>query len=234
MKEVRIRMMGEDWYNYINPLLEDNHVKLLSKELHKLYRTTKVVPEPHNIFRAFKECTLEDLKVVIIGQDPYPNKHANGIAFSTNENYNTPSLDKIFQALNEDIQFGHFLDEDASRDLMYLCKQGVLFLNSRLTVEEGKPKSHSHLGWEILISQIISKLVNDKNNLCFLALGNDALNVLQESSNYFNVGVKENHLFIKAEHPAAASYNNRDWKHNNCFSQINNYLDDYNLNMINW
>ena len=146
-------------------------ISFLEKEL---LDNKDISPAIENIFNAFKYCNFESTKVVIFGQDPYfQSGVANGLAFSVNEDQKIPaSLKNIYKEINDDVG----PSKNKSGCLKSWAKQGVLLLNTALTVEVSKPGSHSNIGWDNFIYDII-KLINNKPNVVFILWGNFAENV---------------------------------------------------------
>lgn len=153
-----------------------------------------IYPPKHQVFRAFEVTPPDKVKVVILGQDPYPTHgYANGLAFAINPDMFhevPPSLLYIFQSLDRD--YGPFWKTDTS--LLSWAQQGVLLLNTALTVEHGKAGSHSLL-WREFTEYVISFISNKKSNIVFMLWGSDACSFEAFIKN------KDNHLIIKAGHP---------------------------------
>lgn len=190
----------------------------------KINEGVRIYPEVHQILRAFDETKFDDVKVVILGQDPYPTEgHANGLAFSV-----SPMLDKLPKSLQNIYKE---LEEDTgivrkTGDLSSWAKQGVLLLNTIFTVEEGKPKSHEGLGWEALSDEAIHKLSQNRENIVFVLWGKKA----QAKEHMIDT---DKHLVLKAAHPSPLSARNGFFgcKH---FSKINEYLRKHGKQEIDW
>ena len=200
---------------------------LISKPLNfievELQKGKKISPLPNEIFNAFKYCSFKNTKVVIFGQDPYFQENvANGLAFSGKKNSTIPaSLKNIYKEVKDDI--GYLINQDSC--LENWAKQGVLLLNSALTVEVSKPGSHSNIGWNKLIKIVISAL-NKKKNIVFILWGSHAqkyTTLINSSDNYI----------LKSSHPSPLSAYRGFFgcKH---FSKCNNYLKKNNIEQINW
>ena len=183
----------------------------------------KISPAGEDIFNAFKYCNFMSTKVVIFGQDPYfQNGVANGLAFSVNKNEPIPaSLKNIYKEIENDIGY----IKNKSGCLKSWAKQGVLLLNSSLTVEISKPGSHSKIGWNKFILDII-KLISNKSNIVFILWGKHS----QKYSRYIN---NKNHLILVAPHPSPLSAY-RGFFGSKHFSRCNNYLKQNNLSEIEW
>jgi uracil-DNA glycosylase len=195
---------------------------LRSKVL-KAYEESIVYPKQEDLFRAFNLCDYDKLKVVILGQDPYFNEGvANGLAFSVNPGVKTPpSLKNIIKELHSDIK------GNIDPDLNNWAKQGVLLINSILTVEAKKPKSHSEFGWDMFTNYVINYISNNKKGIAFVLWGNDAIRK-EELINKSN-----NHLVIKSPHPSPLS-SYRGFFGSKPFSRINYFLENNGDEPINW
>ena len=182
-----------------------------------------ILPPSDQIFDALYKTSLHDTKVVIIGQDPYHNKgQANGLSFSVNPGIKIPpSLINIFKELKDDL--GCEMPNDG--DLLNWAKQGVLLLNSILSVEAGKPGSHANKGWEIFTDCLIEEL-NKKTNLVFILWGNYALKKGTRIDG-------NKHLILRSPHPSPLSSHKGFFgcKH---FSKTNNYLTKKGKIPIYW
>jgi uracil-DNA glycosylase len=195
-------------------------ISFLEKEL---LDNKDISPAIENIFNAFKYCNFESTKVVIFGQDPYfQSGIANGLAFSVDEDQIIPaSLKNIYKEIKDDIG----PSKNKSGCLKSWAKQGVLLLNTALTVEVSKPGSHSNIGWDNFIYDII-KLINNKPNVVFILWGNHA----QKYIRYLN---NKNHLILYGPHPSPLSAY-RGFFGSKHFSKCNNYLKRNNLKEIDW
>ncbi|QEH61228.1 uracil-DNA glycosylase [Spiroplasma chinense] len=183
-----------------------------------------IFPERKNVFRIFEEIEPEQVKVVIIGQDPYhtPNM-ADGLAFSVSSNNKTPaSLRNIFKELERDLGIKHY----ENTNLMGWLKQGVLLINSSLTVEKAKPGSHSKLGWERVVEKALNNLNLVNKNIIYCLWGNHAKNLY----NKLNVKGKD---VIFSSHPSPFSYK-KGFENSKPFSKINEKLVENNSKPINW
>ena len=167
---------------------------------------------------------LNNTKVVIIGQDPYHNDNqAHGLAFSTLDTTIPPSLKNIFKELNTDLN----IQTPSHGNLTHWHTQGVLLLNTILTVRKNQPLSHKNKGWEQLTNNIISELSNTKNNLVFILWGANA----HKTEKLIN---KDKHLILKSGHPSPLSANAGKWFNNKNFSKTNQYLIDNMITPIDW
>ena len=219
--EVKI---DESW----RPVLADEFDKPYFKELVKFvkqeYKTQQVYPAGSQIFHAFEECPFNELKVVILGQDPYHGKgQANGLAFSVSEGIRTPpSLKNIFKEIHSDL--GKPVPE--SGNLERWAKQGVLLLNATLTVREKSPGSHQNKGWEQFTDAVIKKVSDLKEGVVFLLWGAYA----QKKSVLIDA---QKHLILKSAHPSPFSAD-RGFFGNNHFSKTNQYLKSHGKEPIEW
>ena len=216
--------MPKHWINLFKQpsflSLIDDPTKFITKEIEK----NKTICPPYNeIFNAFKYCSFSDTKVVIFGQDPYFQKGvANGLAFSVRPNKPIPSsLKNIYKEIKNDV--GKSKNSDGC--LVNWARQGVLLLNSSLTVEESKPGSHSNIGWENFIRETL-KVLQKKRNIVFILWGNHAKKYLKF------IDSKHNLILISA-HPSPLSAH-RGFFGSNHFSKCNKYLEKNNLDQIIW
>ena len=184
----------------------------------------KIHPSSKDIFRAFKLTSFKNVKIIILGQDPYhgPNQ-ANGLAFSVNSDVRfPPSLLNIFKEYSSDLN----LPIPTSGNLTSWGEQGVLLMNSMLTVESGSPGSHKDFGWEEFTNQIIKALSDKKSNLVFILWGSYA-----QSKKIFIDSSK--HLIIATPHPSPLSAH-RGFFGSKPFSKANDYLRKTKNEEIDW
>lgn len=194
------------------------------KEQYRLKPGT-IFPKGDQIFRALNTCPLKNVKVVILGQDPYPTRgHAHGLCFSVEENVKPfpKSLVNIFKEIESDL--GQAFPENGS--LVRWAEQGVLLLNAVLTVEEGKPESHARKGWEQLTDAIISVLNNNNEHVVYLLWGSKA----QEKANQVD---SSKNLILKTVHPSPLSAY-RGFLGCKHFSKTNEYLLEKGKSPIIW
>lgn len=184
-----------------------------------------IFPAKENIFKAFNECSFEKVKVVIIGQDPYPTRgHANGLCFSVEDEIKPfpKSLLNIFKEMKSDLNIPIPLNGNLER----WAKQGVLLLNSILTVREGEAGSHANQGWEFFTDEVISQLNEKKENIVYLLWGSKA----HEKGN--GIDTSKN-LVLKSVHPSPLS-SYRGFFGCKHFSKTNEYLKSKNSKEIEW
>ncbi|MBC8306761.1 MAG: uracil-DNA glycosylase [Pelagibacterales bacterium] len=215
----------KSWLKILNNEFSQEYFHNLSHFVKKQYSTKKCYPIGKLIFSAFDNCSLNNLKVVIIGQDPYHGPfQANGLCFSVDSKVvNPPSLNNIFKEISTDLESITRTDGD----LIDWSNQGVMLLNSVLTVESGLPGSHANRGWEIFTDNVIRKISDKKENIVFMLWGGYAKK--KESLIRNN-----NHLILKSGHPSPLSANKGYWFGNKHFSKCNDYLIKNNLSPIKW
>ena len=217
-------IIKNDWQEILCKEFEKKYFEELIKKLNVDYSNQIVSPAINKIFKAFNNTSFSEVKVVILGQDPYHGANqANGLSFSVNADVPLPpSLKNIFQEINNDIGETNL----KHGDLTSWTKQGVLLMNSSLTVIKGKAGSHSNIGWETFTNNIIKKLSNQKNGLVFILWGNFA----KSKEALIN---KNGHLILKSAHPSPLSAYRGFWgaKH---FSKTNFFLKKKNKKPIDW
>ncbi|MDV3196818.1 MAG: uracil-DNA glycosylase [Pigeon pea little leaf phytoplasma] len=215
-------LINIDWEYIIDKEQQKNYFLKIKKFLllqSKLGK--KILPNAKNIFTAFKFTSWEKVKVVILGQDPYPGPNqAHGLAFST-LSWDTPkSLKNIFIELQNDLSIINFRNQ-----LFSWAYEGVLLLNTILTVEQGFPLSHKNIGWHIFIINIFNYL-SLKKNIVYILCGKKA----QEYKEYINI--KDN-LIIESSHPSPLSAY-QGFFGSKPFSRTNEYLKHHQKQPINW
>lgn len=212
------------WQRALAPEFEKDYFKNLTDFVRNEYMTKKVFPPGKLIFNAFDQCPLDEVKVVIIGQDPYHNDgQAHGLCFSVNDGIEfPPSLINIFKEIERDLG----IPAPLSGNLMRWAKQGVLLLNATLTVEAHKAGSHQGKGWEVFTDAVITKLANEKEHLVFMLWGNYA----QQKGAIVN---PTRHLVLKSVHPSPLSAY-RGFIGCGHFSAANAYLHKTGKQEINW
>ncbi len=203
---------------------EQDYYKKLHKFVESEYIHKTIFPPRQNIFRALNLCDYEDVKVVILGQDPYHELHqANGLAFSVYPGVRIPpSLVNIYKELSDDVKT--FIPNNG--DLTKWAKQGVLLLNNVLTVEQGKANSHAGIGWEIFTLNIVKALNKREKPMVFILWGNNA-----RSKKQFIDTSK--HLVLESAHPSPLSAH-RGFFGSRPFSKTNEFLIKNNMTPIDW
>lgn len=217
----------KNWSHLLDKEIQEPYFQILKNNLKAFFlnHNTKIFPAEDEIFNAFKLCDFNQTKVVILGQDPYPTRgHAHGLSFSVKEHVKPlpKSLNNIFKALSNDLNQAPPLHGN----LTHWAQQGVLLLNSVLTVAEGKPESHKDIGWERFTDAVIKNLSNEKEHLVFLLWGKKA------QSKKVLIDTKK-HFILEAPHPSPLSAYRGfiDCKH---FSKTNEYLAKNRISIINW
>ena len=217
--------ISKSWYELLKPELESESFTKFSKWLNTEYNTKTIYPKPENVFNALNLVPYNKVKVVIIGQDPYhgPNQ-AHGLSFSVEGNVAIPpSLQNIFKELNKEL--GCYIPNNGN--LTKWANQGVLMLNSVLTVWAGHPNSHKGLGWEQITSKIV-KLLNERTEpVIFLLWGANAKAFQKDINSNF-------HYVFVASHPSPMSANQGGWFDNGCFKKTNETLVSLGKNPIDW
>ena len=213
------------WEDIIDLEKQKDYYKKLKEEIDKRYETTTVFPEKQNIFKAFSLTKLDNLKVVILGQDPYHGfGQAQGLAFSTPANIkNPPSMQNILKEIQSDLGKKSICEDG---DLTPWAKQGVLLLNTILTVEEAKPKSHHNLGCEVFTDNIIKYISDNCEDTIFILWGSPAISKTKL------IDTKKHHI-LTAPHPSPLS-SYRGFFGCKHFSQTNNILKSLNKEAIIW
>lgn len=218
-------MYDSSWSPILKPLFADYNLKKLSHFIQIERARGTVFPAKGDVFNAFKLTKFDDIKVVILGQDPYHNDgQAHGLSFSVPHGMQQPpSLKNIFKELLTDIP-GFTYPKHG--DLSTWAKQGVLLLNATLTVRAHQAASHQKQGWEEFTDAIIKKISDEKEGVVFLLWGSYA----QKKTIYID---ERKHLVLKSVHPSPLSVYRGFFgcKH---FSQTNLYLQKQNKNPINW
>lgn len=218
--------MEKGWKDHLKDEFDKPYFKELTDKVRSDYAnpSLKVYPPGKDIFAAFDASTFDNTKVVIIGQDPYHGPgQANGLSFSVNPGVKMPpSLMNIFKEVSDDTGAPFPKDGDLTR----WAKQGVLLLNSSLTVLEHMPKSHSGIGWEKFTDAAVEALANGKENLVFLLWGSDAIKKGEKID-------RNKHLVLTSPHPSPLSAS-RGFFGNHHFSKANEYLMEHGKKPIEW
>ena len=212
-----------NWETVLEPIKNSDYFRILWEKVNQEYASEKCFPPKDQIFRAFDLTPFDEIKVVIIGQDPYHNDfQANGLAFSVSENVKIPaSLKNIFNELKDDLGI-----ERTKKELDDWAKQGVLLLNSTLSVKAHSPNSHKDLGWEVFTNEVIKEISAKKENVVFVLWGNFA----QKKEELID---SSKHFIVKSAHPSPFSVY-RGFYGSKPFSKINDYLKSKNLKPISW
>lgn len=215
----------QSWKDVLKTEFEKDYFKKLTDFVRNEYMSGKTIyPEPKNIFNAFNLCPFDNTKVVIIGQDPYHEPHqAHGLCFSVENGVNLPpSLQNIYKEIESDL--GH--KSMTHGDLSEWARQGVLLLNSTLTVEAHIAASHSGKGWETFTDAVIRAVSEHKNHIVYILWGSFA----QKKAEIVN---KDENLILTSVHPSPLSAS-RGFFGNHHFSRANEYLIQNGKTPINW
>jgi uracil-DNA glycosylase len=190
-----------------------------------------IYPPPSQVMTAFNLCPISNLKVVIIGQDPYHQpKQAHGLAFSVNPGIKIPpSLRNIFLEIQQNYQLSPNLP--SSGDLSYLASQGVLLLNTTLTVRQSNPNSHVKI-WKGFTQKIIDYITSNHKDIIFMLWGNNAKALLKKIPE--SLIKKNNHYILSSVHPSPLSANRGGWFGKELFLKANIKLEEYQKTTINW
>ncbi|MGQ7947696.1 uracil-DNA glycosylase [Flavobacterium sp. WC2509] len=217
--------LNSSWQTILADEIQKPYFSELMKAVDEEYKNHVCFPPKELIFSAFNNCSFEDTKVVIIGQDPYHGVgEANGLSFSVNDSVKIPpSLRNIFRELNDDLDS---IFMPTSGNLERWAKQGVLLLNASLSVRIDTPNSHKHLKWGIFTDAVIHKISEEKENVVFMLWGSFA----QKKGAKID---REKHLVLESGHPSFANIHKK-WFGNKHFSQANLYLEQKNLGKIDW
>lgn len=214
------------WKPFFDAETQKEYFLKLMQDVENEYANSVCFPAKELIFHAFEKCKLDDLKVVIIGQDPYHGEgEANGLCFSVNDGVKIPpSLKNIFAEINSDFD-SIFLPTNGN--LERWAAQGILLLNAGLTVRKDEANSHKHLKWNLFTDSLISYISENYENVVFMLWGSFA----------HKKGLKinrEKHLVLESGHPSPLSANRGFWFGNKHFSQANNYLKAIGKTQIDW
>lgn len=217
-------MIGNDWDNVLKIIEDSEGFKKFLNIINEKYENTIVFPPKNYIFNALKLTSYKNTKVVIVGQDPYHGEgEAHGLSFSVQKGIKVPpSLKNIYKELLNDLG----ITPPDNGELTKWAEQGVLLLNSVLTVEKDKPASHRNLGWERLTDYIIKKLNEKEEPVVFILWGNFA-----KEKKVFITNPK--HLVITSPHPSPFSANSGFFG-SKPFSKTNEFLKENNIIPIDW
>ena len=217
--------INDSWKNILQTEFEKPYFKNLTDFVKNEYTKHTCYPQGTDIFAAFDFCALDDLKVVILGQDPYHGVgQANGLCFSVHDGIShPPSLINIFKEIEKDVNIPY----PKSGDLSRWAKQGVLLLNATLTVRAGEAGSHQKKGWEQFTDAIIQKISEEKEDVVFLLWGGFA----KKKAKLID---KNKHHILTSGHPSPLSANRGYWFENQHFSKTNNFLQSIGETTIQW
>ena len=216
-------MINKKWDIILKDEFNKEYYKKLGSFVKEEYKNKICYPEYNNIFNALRYTDYDEVKVVILGQDPYHGEgEAHGLSFSVLEGVKRPpSLNNIFKELNSDIGVNR-----TNNDLTGWAKQGVLLLNAIMSVEKDTPLSHKDKGWEIFTDNIIKYLNEREKPIAFVLWGNYARSKKELITN-------KNHYIIESAHPSPLSAS-RGFLGSKPFSKINEFLKENNFEQIDW
>lgn len=217
-------MIGNSWDKYLQNEFTKPYFKELIEYVNNEYKNKTIYPPKNEIFNAFRYTTYENLKVVILGQDPYHGENqAEGLSFSVSNKVNRPpSLQNIFKELESDLN----IKISEKNSLIPWAQEGVLLLNAVLTVEKSKPASHQKKGWETFTDEVI-KIINEKETpVVFILWGSYARNKKSLITN-------KRHCIIESPHPSPFSAYHGFFG-SKPFSKANDFLKANNIKEINW
>ena len=212
------------WEEWLKKEWQEPYFKELSSFLKTEYETKKIYPPKRQVFSAFYACSYDDIKVVILGQDPYHQPgQAHGLCFSVSpQTQIPPSLLNIYKEIKEDV--GCYIPNNGY--LLPWAKQGVFLLNTVMTVEDSKAKAHANKGWETFTDNAIKKINEKEDGVVFLLWGRDA----RSKASMID---KDKHLVLEAAHPSPLSAYNGFFgcRH---FSKTNEFLKQHGREEIDW
>lgn len=220
-----LKYLDISWFNLLELEFKKPYFKDLMTYLDTEFQNQICFPKETEIFAAFNHCSFDNIKVVIIGQDPYHgDKQANGLCFSVNEGVKfPPSLLNIFKEIEADMG----VNKPSSGDLIGWAKQGVLLLNTTLTVRKSEAGSHQKKGWEIFTDEVIRKISDTKEDVIFLLWGSFA------QTKRVLIDTKK-HYVLSAGHPSPLSANRGLWFGNKHFSKTNEILISLQKEVVIW
>lgn len=215
-----------DWQLLLQNEFTKEYWSLLVAKVESSYTENTCYPLKKDLFNAFDNTSLSDLKVVILGQDPYHGVgQAHGLCFSyLGQHKFPPSLKNIYREISSDLGISM---PKSNGDLSPWAEQGVLLLNGTLSVEEGKPNSHKSFGWSKFTDEVIRKISEEKEQIVFLLWGGFA----HKKEKLINT---DKHLVLKATHPSPLGANKGGWFGCQHFSKTNTYLQEAGKQSIDW
>jgi uracil-DNA glycosylase len=218
--------LNQDWQTVLSKEINAEYFEVLITAVAAEYENYTCFPPRDLIFAAFNHCSFDEIKVVIIGQDPYHGENeANGLCFSVNDGIKIPpSLRNIFKEINSDLETVFM---PTSGNLERWAKQGVLLLNNSLTVRKDQANSHKHLDWKKFMDAVIEKISLEKTGVVFLLWGKFA----QQKGAKID---RAKHLVLEAVHPSPMGANQGGWFGSKHFSQANGYLNSIGKAGVEW
>lgn len=217
-------MIGNSWDKVLKEMFDSKEYQMFFQKIEKENQNKIIYPKKENIYNALKLTPYENVKVVIVGQDPYHGENeAHGLSFSVQKGIKLPpSLKNIYKELLNDLN----IVEPNCGDLTSWAKEGVLLINSVLTVEKDKPASHAKIGWNKYTDYIIQKINEKEKPVVFILWGNFAKTKKELITN-------PKHLVITSAHPSPFSARNGFFG-SKPFSKTNEYLKENNIKPTNW
>ncbi len=227
-------LRNTDWAEIVREEENKPYFSQLLLTLQKEYTEHICRPSPGLIFNSLVNCSFNNTKVVILGQDPYPSHHAHGLSFSSLADTVPFSLKVIFKDIIQSVYKIPYpiASQFPNADLTSWTKQGVLLLNTVLTVRDKKSGSHKNIGWEQFTGAILRKLAESSQPVVFMLWGKDAHNNFQAAIHKSILG--PNKLILTAGHPAAAAYGRDLFTGCNHFNLANEFLLEHNELIIKW
>jgi len=215
----------KSWKPYLQEEFEKQYFSDLTNFIKSEYKIHRCFPLEKDIFNAFQHCDFQDIKVVIIGQDPYHGTgQANGLCFSVNDGIShPPSLRNIFREIETDLNIPY----PKSGNLERWADQGVLLLNATLTVRANEAGSHQKKGWEIFTDEVIKIISDNKQNVVFIFWGGFA----KKKAKLIDA---TKHHILTSGHPSPLSANRGYWFDNKHFSKTNSLLEQDGFSAIDW
>lgn len=223
-KNLQDYLLDSSWKKLLKSEFDKAYMIELEEKLRSEYKEKLIFPKPPEIFNAFNLTSFDDVKVVIIGQDPYHGPgQAHGLCFSVQPQIKIPpSLANIYKEIESDLK----IKMPPHGNLKSWTKQGVLLLNALLTVENGKPMAHKKIGWEQFTDHVIDLINDKKENVVFMLWGSPAHNKAK------NVDPAK-HYILKSVHPSPLS-SYRGFFGSKHFSMCNEFLDSKGIKAIDW
>jgi uracil-DNA glycosylase len=214
----------ESWKRRLRPEFTKGYFQKLVQFVKSEYKSHTIYPPGALIFNAFNKCSFDEVKVVILGQDPYHGRgQANGLCFSVNDGIvQPPSLKNIFKEIHDDLG----LSIPGNGNLEKWSEQGVLLLNATLTVRANQAGSHQNKGWEEFTDAVVKYLSEEKENVVFMLWGSYAQRKGEQIT-------RSKHLVLKSPHPSPYSAD-RGFFGNKHFSKSNAYLEEKGKAPIDW
>lgn len=218
-----IRALGKSWGELLVHEFTKPYVTHIGRKVAKLRKLTTVYPDKQDVFRAYQLTPYRQVRVVIVGQDPYVSGQADGLAFSSKKDVVPASLQNIFQQIEEDCQ----ITVNRSPDLSRWATQGVFLINTTLTVTAKQPASHRGLGWARFTGKTLQAISASPVPTVFMLWGRDA----QQMRLHID---EESHLILECGHPSPRSADKYGFFGCDHFSAANAFLKHHNLNTIDW